>query len=164
MNGRILLMCVSFAAAACGGSDYSQPVDVTGQYTGQVTNGVNTCPGVWVTGQMSDVQITAAQTGDNISLQVKGGAALLLQAAFGSTAFNGKVSGNHIDALIIGSVMQSRSGCTWTTDGTLAADLNGNTLTGSVTYSPKTNNHADCMTEGVTGCSSTQNFTLNRMP
>ncbi|HEX9296702.1 MAG TPA: hypothetical protein VF881_12740 [Polyangiaceae bacterium] len=162
MNGRILLMCVTVATAACSGSDYTQPVDVSGAYAGQVTNGVNSCPGVWVTGAMADVQVTAAQSGEDVSLQVNGAAALALEGAFGSRSYNGKVSGSHIEALIIGTVMQMRSGCTWTTNGTVAADLNGNTLSGTVTYSPQTNNHADCTTEGVAGCSSAQSFTLTR--
>src|SRR6266542_3462251 len=144
MNGRILLACIAILTASCSGSDYTQPVDAAGNYTGQVTNGLSSCPGVWVTGAMADVQITVAQTGQNVSLRAEGGGALILQAEFGTTSFNGSINGSHVDALIIGSRMAMSGACVYTMNGQLSADLNGNTMTGSITYTPQTNNNADC--------------------
>jgi hypothetical protein len=113
---------------------------------------------------MSQAMATVAQTGANVSIQVGGAAGFLLVAGFGTNSFSGSVAGAHIDAAIIGSVMAMRGGCMYTSNGHLAADLSGNALTGTITYAPQTNNHADCTTMGVTGCSSRQDFALNRPP
>jgi hypothetical protein len=99
-----------------------------------------------------------------VSIQVQGAAGLLLTAGFGTNSFAGTVNGGHIDAAIIGSVQSTRGGCMYTMNGNLAADLAGNTLTGSIVYSPQTNGHADCTSMQVTGCRSQQTFALNRPP
>lgn len=156
----ILLAIITLAVCACG----SSTVVVSGDYSGPVTNGANSCPGAWVTGQASDANVTIAQTGSNLSIQVKGAAGLLLQIGFGTNAFTGSVSGNHIDALIIGSVQATAGGCQYTFDGNLSANVSGDTLTGTITYTPKTNNNADCNTMSITGCSRVQSFTMTRAP
>jgi hypothetical protein len=156
----ILLAIVVLSVCACGSSN----VDVSGAYSGPVTNGANSCPGAWTTGQTSDANVTIAQTGTNVSIQVTGAAGLLLQLGFGTNAFTGSVKGNQIDALIIGSVQATAGGCQYTYDGSLSANVSGNTLSGSITYTPNTNNQADCNTMSVTGCSRTQSFTMTRAP
>jgi hypothetical protein len=164
MNARI----ITFAALLIGGcgssSSGSPPEDITGTYSGPVTNGANSCPGLWNTGNSSDAMVTVAQNGPTVSLQVNGAAGLLLTAAFGTNAFAGTASGNHIDATITGSRSTTRGGCVYTTNGSLSADLNANTLTGSIIYTPLTNSHPDCATMMVTGCSSQQTFSVNRPP
>jgi hypothetical protein len=156
----ILLAIVVLCACACGSSS----VDVSGAYSGPVTNGANSCPGAWVTGQTSDANVNIAQTGTDVSIQVTGAAGLLLQLGFGTNAFAGSVRGNHIDALIIGSVQAMANGCQYSFNGSLSADVSGDTLSGSITYTPKTNDHADCGAMGITGCSRAQSFTMTRAP
>jgi hypothetical protein len=156
----ILLAIVVLCVSACGSSS----VDVSGAYSGPVTNGANSCPGAWVTGQTSDANVTIAQTGADISIQVTGAAGLLLQLGFGTNAFTGSVRGNHLDALIIGSVQAMAGGCLYSFNGSLSASVSGNTLSGSITYTPKANDHADCSAMSVTGCSRTQSFTMTRAP
>jgi hypothetical protein len=162
MNLRIFAL-VAVLVGGCG-SDRGggAALDVTGVYSGPVTNGANSCPGVWNTGQMSNAMATVAQMGASVSIQVQGAAGLLLLAGFGTNSFSGSVIGSHIEATIIGSVTATRGGCMYTSNGNLAADLSADTLTGTITYTPQTNNHADCATMGVTGCSSQQTFTLSR--
>jgi hypothetical protein len=149
--------------AACSGDD-NFTVDVSGAYTGQVTNEGNSCPGVWVTGQTNDAQATVAQTAGDVSIQVKGGVGVLLQLGFGTNSFSGSLSGTHIDAHIIGSTQATAGTCQYTFNGGLTADLSGDTLNGTITYTPKTNNDADCSTMNIAGCSRVQNFSLNRPP
>jgi hypothetical protein len=48
------------------------------------------------------------------------------------------VSGSPIDATIIGSVMATRRGYMYTSNSTLGRDLNGNTFTGAILYTPQT--------------------------
>ena len=155
-----LVTALALSVGACG----SVNVIVSGTYTGTVTNGVNSCPGTWTTGQASNADVTVAQTGSSVSLQVQGAAGLLLQLGFGTNAFSGSVSGGHIDATIIGSVSSTAGGCQYTFDGNLSGDLVGNTLSGTITYTPKTNGNADCTAMGITGCSRVQSFTMNRPP
>ena len=155
-----LVAGLALSLCACG----SVNVVVSGTYTGTVTNGVNSCPGTWTTGQTSNADVTVAQTGSSVSIQVQGAAGLLLQLGFGTNAFAGTVSGGHIDAMIIGSVSSTAGACQYTFDGTLIGNLAGNTLSGTITYTPKTNGNADCTTMNITGCSRVQSFTMNRPP
>src|SRR5262245_46145847 len=112
MNARIFTV-LALLVAACGSDEGgSSATDVTGTYTGPVTNGANSCPGLWNTGERNDAVATVAQTGGNVSIQVQGAAGLLLTLGFGQNSFSGVVSGNHIDALIIGSVQAMQGACT----------------------------------------------------
>jgi hypothetical protein len=162
MNARIGIIAVLLACGCSSGNSGGPPVDVNGEYTGPVTNGANSCPGVWDVGKMSDAMATVAQTGGDVSIRVQGAAGLLLALGFGTNTFAGTVSGSHIDAVIIGSNQATRGGCVYTSNGHLTADLSGNMLTGSIVYTPQTNGHADCDTMQVTGCTSQQTFVLNR--
>jgi hypothetical protein len=155
-----LVAALALWVCACGSSN----VDVSGTYSGTVTNGVNSCPGTWTTGQTSNADVTVAQTGSSVSIQVQGAAGALLQLGFGTNAFTGSVSGDHISAMIIGSVQATAGGCQYTFDGNLSGNLSGDTLSGTITYTPKTNGNADCTTMSITGCSRGQSFTMNRPP
>jgi hypothetical protein len=160
MNARWFPFVVALGWA-CSSND-GAPVDVTGVYNGPVTNGPNSCPGIWNTGAMNDAMATVAQSGSSASIQVQGAAGLLLVAGFGTNSFSGSVNGSHINATIIGSVSTTRGGCIYTSNGALAGDLNGNTLSGSIVYTPQTNGHADCASMQVAGCNSQQSFSLTR--
>lgn len=161
MKARLVSVLV-LLASACGSDKFVGATDVSGAYSGPVTNGANSCPGAWVTGQSSDANVNVVQTNADVSVQVQGAAGLLLQLGFGTNAFTGSVTGNHIDALIIGSAQAMAGGCTYTFNGNLTADLAGDTLTGSIAYTPKTNGNADCNAMSVTGCSRSQSFTMTR--
>jgi hypothetical protein len=152
------------AASGCGSDKFVGATDVAGVYSGPVTNGGNSCPGAWVTGQSNDANVNVVQTSADVSVQVQGAAGVLLQLGFGTNAFTGTVSGNRIDALIIGSAQATAGGCQYSFNGNLTADLSGEILTGTIAYTPKTNNSADCSTMSVTGCSRSQTFTMNRAP
>jgi hypothetical protein len=155
---------LAMLAAACSSDNGSAPVDVSGVYSGTVTNGTSTCPGLWNTGMSSDATATIAQSGSNVTIPVQGAAGLLLTAGFGTNSFAGTVSGSHIEASVVGIVQTTLGGCVYTTNGTLAADLNANTLTGAIVYTPETKGNVDCATMQVTGCNRQQTFTLNRPP
>ena len=164
MRSSVIAFVALSVCACSSNSANSTPVDVTGVYSGPVTNGPNSCPGVWNTGASNNAMVTVAQMGASVSIPVQGAAGLSLLAGFGTNSFAGTVTGAHIDASIIGSVSNTRGGCVYTTNGMLAADLNGDTLSGSITYTPQTNGHADCTTMQVAGCSSQQTFSLTRAP
>jgi hypothetical protein len=163
MNVRVLTI-VALWSVACSSSSSDAPIDVSGSYSGPVTNGPNTCPGIWNTGAMNNAMATVVQTGANVSIRVDGAAGFLLTAGFGTNSFSGTVSGGHIDALIIGQPSTTRGGCMYTSNGNLSADLAGNTLNGTILYTPQTNGNPDCTSMQVTGCSSQQSFALTRPP
>jgi hypothetical protein len=148
--------------AACGTSSSGPPASVGGVYMGPVTNGPNSCPGIWNTGMMNIAMVTIGQMGASVTIQVNGAAGVLLTAGFGTNSFAGTVNGTHIDAHIIGTVQTTRGGCMYTSNGQLAGDLAGDILTGDIVYTPQTNGHPDCTSMFVTGCSSKQTFGLNR--
>src|SRR5690349_7643668 len=101
MKARTVSFVAILVGACSSDSGGAAAVDVTGVYSGPVTNGANTCPGLWNTGMMSNAMATVAQTGANVSIRVDGAAGFLLSAGFGTNSFAGTVSGSHVDASII---------------------------------------------------------------
>jgi hypothetical protein len=164
MHQRIAILFVALLSFGCGDSNSGPPLDFTGQYTGPSTNGASTCPGAWNTGQMADGQINVVQSGDDVQFQAQGGTGLVFLVAFGSASFSGKALGNHVDAVIVGSVPAMQGACSYTWKGTMAADLSGDVLTGTLTQTPAVNatSTAECDTEKVTGCTRITNFSYTR--
>jgi hypothetical protein len=153
------LLCVG--VLGCGSS--ATPANVAGQYTGPVVNGANSCPGNFVTDQMATVTVNVVQNDDNVSIRLQDLAALVLGAATGSTQFDGKVTGTHVDAMVIGSVTMTQSDCKYTMNANLSADFDGHILNGTVTYTGVPQNSSpDCSV--VNGCSRQQTFALTLQP
>jgi hypothetical protein len=153
-------------AVGCSSSHSSSaaPIDATGEYTGAVTNGASTCPGTWTNGQMAAVNVTVSQTDDgHISLRLTGLAAVWIDLTVGNDSFNGGIDGPHIDAILVGSKVQTEmaSGCSYTMAGNLSADLSGDTMTGTVIYTPQIDDATGCA--ALATCSQQQTFTLTRM-
>jgi len=107
--------------------------------------------------------VTVGQTGTNVTIQIDGSTSPSLQAVFGTNSFTGIVSGKHIDAIVTGTVQTTRGGCMYTSNGELAANLCGDTLSGDIVYTPQTNGQADCTTMQVAGFSSRQTFAFSRI-
>jgi hypothetical protein len=158
-------MALAFAvtlAVGCGSSGSGAPADFSGQYSGTSTNGMSSCPGQWNMGQMADGQFNLVQTGADVRFDAQGATGLVLFAIYGTATFSGQVSGNHIDAAIVGSVNNTLGECVFTWRGALTADLAGDKLEGILTSTPNTNGHADCDTVKVTGCSRATTFSYTR--
>ena len=154
----------AIVGAACTSNGVVPFASLGGDFTGSVMNGPNTCPGTWEKGMMSSTTVTIGQVEANVTVHFSGPPGSMLQAVLGTNSFSGIVSGNHVSARIIGTVQATSGDCVYTTNGDLAADLGGNTLSGNIVYTPQTNNHADCTSMQVTGCTSQQTFALNRPP
>jgi hypothetical protein len=152
---RRLMPALALTVAACGGSsDPAPPADVSGTYSGMYTNGTSSCPGLWNMGASNPITLKATQSGANVVLQVQVSnlATLILAGAAGNLSFNGTVSGNHIDALLIGSAQNTYMDCTYQIDWTLSADVVNNVMTGEVIQRPK-NMSPTCTALKVDGCS-----------
>src|SRR3954454_25043889 len=60
---RGLFVAVTLSVAACGGSSSGTPtVNASGEYSGSVTNGANSCPGPWNMGETNVLNMTVTQT------------------------------------------------------------------------------------------------------
>ena len=163
MYGRSALVVMGGLFLGCGDSNSGPPVDFTGLYSGTSTNGASNCPGQWNTGASAEGEANLVQSGSDVQFQMQGGSALAFLIAFGSASFSGKANGSHVDAAIVGSVPVMTGACSYTWKGTLAGDLEVDTLNGTLTYTPNiTMAHADCDTMKVTGCSRGASFRYTR--
>jgi hypothetical protein len=163
MHVRIALAFWVGISLGCGSSDSGPPVDFTGRYEGTSTNGASNCPGAWTMGAMGEGQFNIVQSGSDVQFQAQGATSLVLYAVFGSASFTGKAAGNHMEAAIVGSVMNTQGACSYTWKGTLAGDLLDGKLDGTLSYTPNTNGHADCDTLQVTGCTRVTSFIYYRV-
>jgi hypothetical protein len=140
------------------------PADVAGTYTLSLTVQQNQC-GILAnaTGDSSSgVQLVVTQTGSQVSAQVQGVAGIALALVMGSDTFQGTVSGNTLDLTISGTLAGSNGTCAYTRNARLVADVSGDVITGSVTYSFATNKTADCGIRDT--CQDIQKFNGTRPP
>jgi hypothetical protein len=165
MNACVVVIASMFVAGctANGGGLFAI---VGGVYRGSVTNGGSTCPGIVLDkGTVNNgVVFTVEQMGANVAIRVDRLTSPSLQALFGTSSFSGTVSENHIHATLTGTVQTTRGGCVYALNGELGANLGGDTLTGDIVYTPRTNGHADCTSMQVTGCIGKQTFGVTRTP
>jgi hypothetical protein len=149
--------------AACGGSNFSPSgpsVDASGMYTGGITDQMDSCPMGAKPGTATNVQISITQTSAGaITLQVEGAWGLALALILGNRTINGSISGTHIDAVLLATNSITQSGCTLKWEGDLSADVNGNTITGNVVYTPQ-NMTGDCA--AFMGCKRVQTLTISK--
>jgi len=165
MYERFALAFVALFFLGCGSSSSDDPpLDFNGQYSGPSINGMSNCPGSWTTGAEANGAVNLVQSGSDIQFQAQGDTRLVFLIVFGSDSFTGKADGSHVDAVIVGSVTNMQGACSYTWKGTIAANLKGDTLSGRLTYTPTTNNHVDCDTLKVTGCTRVTDFTYARPP
>lgn len=149
-----------FALAACGGD----PADVAGTYTINVTNGANGCglPNYTEGESSSGVGVIITQDSDRASADVQGLAALGLDLLLGAHTFTGEVEGDSLDLQILGTRATTEGNCTFTYNADLGAEIDGDLLTGSITYRPATNGNPDCASRQ--GCTTVQAFNGARPP
>jgi hypothetical protein len=153
------LVCVA-AWSGCGGSD---PADVTGTYGVGITNRANGCQFQnWEENAMTPgISVVVAQDDSTATADVQGGAGFVLDVAIGGHVFEGEVDGNHLDLAIMGTRANTQGNCTFTYDATLSANLVGDALMGTISYTAAHNNHSDC---AAIECVSTQEFSGSRPP
>jgi len=146
--------------AGCG----SDPADVTGHYTVNVTDEANGCNlSNFTQGQSStNIPVDVTQDGGDVTLTLTGAVGDYVNLVLGSNVFSGTVDGSHVAATLFGTRSQTMNGCAFTYNAELDGDLAGDTMTGSISYTPKTNGSPDCAS--IEGCTSTQNFNGTRPP
>lgn len=160
VNGAVLLGAV--ACALLGGC--SSPADVAGDYTLSLTNRANPCMfDNWTEGDSTTgVAMTITQNEEAVTASVGGVAGAALDLILASHEFTGTIDDEHMDLRITGERAASMGGCAYTLNADVAADIDGDTLTGTITYRPQTNNSPDC--DYLNTCSNVQAFNGTRPP
>ena len=153
-----------FAVLTLGcGNDDDEPADFRGAYTVAVTNRDNPCgfPAWTVGSTLSGVPFNVTQSGSTVSGDVGGFALPVYDGLLGSHTFTGTGSGNALSMGITGTATQAEgTTCTFTVNASLAATLDGDTLSGNVTYS-KVTKSGTCTNPT---CRSVQAFNGTRPP
>ena len=162
MQLRYALVFTMGLSLSCGSSDGGSSVDFTGTFSGTSTNGASTCPGSWNMGQMGEGAVNLVQSGDDVQLQAQGGTAAIFAVVFGTAGFSGKASGSHLDAVVVGSIPNMTGDCSYTWKGAISANLTGDVLKGTLTYSPNITGGTECETQKVTGCTRLTDFSFTR--
>jgi FlaG/FlaF family flagellin (archaellin) len=159
-----LLSVTVLLAGACGGG--SDPVDFSGEYSISLTNRENGCGFMnWVEDDTAvgvPVTVTQAEGETQVTATVNGGAGLYLDLILGSRVFTGEADGPRIDLTLYGTNSATMGQCTYTVNANLFGRLEGDVLTGDITYTTATNGSPECGT--LEGCESRQDFNGTRPP
>jgi len=136
---------IALIAALAGCSD-DLPVDVAGTYAMNITNGDNGCElQNWTEGESSTgIPVVVVQNGADATARIDGVVGAYVELVLGSREFDGRVSGNAFDAELFGTRQGTQGGCAFTMNAELDSSLARDTLTGTISYIPKTNDHPDC--------------------
>src|SRR6478752_1922163 len=150
-------------AAGCGSSEEFTS-DASGAYTVAITNGASTCSDFmkWTEGeQTSGIPLTITQTGNDLDGTLGGLWGTFFTAVFGSNDFKGSIHGNDVTLTNYGSRSMMSGNCSYTYNANVAATQTGDSISGTITYAPKTNGNPDC---SAVECSATQKFSGSRPP
>jgi hypothetical protein len=140
---------------------------VEGNYTVSLTNRDNGCQFEdWTQGDStSGIRLQLTEEEGDVTGEVTGqGSALVLTLVLGAggNVLEGTASGGRIELTRLGTTSFLDGDCTYTLNATLAADINGNIIQGSIRYTAATNDNPDCT--GLEGCISRQDFNGTRPP
>lgn len=157
-----LVFCASLVAA-CGG-DGESSVEVPGDFTIAITSGANGCNFAnWDEGATSTgIRMTLAEDEEAVTATVDGLPALFLDLLQGSHVFSGDIDGGDLLLDIAGTREHDLDGCRHLVNSTLEAQLSGDVLIGTVSYTLSETAEPDC--PRVVDCASVQNFNGTRPP
>lgn len=137
--------------------------DITGNYTVAVTNRASSCDFKdWVEGkEASGIALVITQEGEKATATVDGVAALFFNVWLGSAAFDGQVQRSSFHLVNYGMNGQTQGNCTFTYNAAVDGELDGDAISGTITYAPATNDSPDCQT---VKCEAVQSFSGSRPP
>lgn len=140
------LITTLVATSGCGGDTRDAtgptetPANVAGDYTVDLVNHENTCPDAassWKEyGTTEGVLFSIEQKGVKLTAETMGQAALAFIVRTGSNAFAGEIHDAHFVLTDHGTKEDMYEDCTYTLDVVVEGDLDGDTITGTVTYEP----------------------------
>jgi len=115
------------------------PSDVSGNYTVTLTNVSNTCVTEtdWVDNAVTDgVRYDIRQDGTSITAEAQGNAAVYFVLLTGANEFSGAVNGNSFKLTDVGPNVKTDQSCSYTVNAVVSGVIDGDTITGKVTYHP----------------------------
>lgn len=147
---------------ACGSED-EFTADVAGNYTIALTNDASSCPFEnWEEGkETSGIGFAITQDGQKAHGKLDGLAAAFFQLWLGSPDFDGSIKGRSLSLTNFGMTPTQQGNCSFTYNATVKATQTGDTIEGTITYSPQTNGNPDC---AAVECSASQRFSGSRPP
>jgi hypothetical protein len=150
-----------FAIAGCSGDDLNQEVlvNVSGSWGGAVRNDSSSCPGQFNVGETNSIEVVITQDGPKVTMKLQGGIGFLLSIGLGSDTFAGTLTGDKVDASLLGSRELKEGTCTYTYTANLLGKVDGQRMTGTVTYKPNARS-GDC--SAISSCSRTQSFDVEK--
>lgn len=159
----LVLACLAICTtAACSSGDAlstSPLVDASGTWSGTVTNQSNSCPGDFKVGDTTSVVVSSTQDGSRVTLKLQGGVGTVVSIFLGSDTFAGQISGDQIDASLLGTTTSTSGSCQYTWTANLNAKVAGDAMNGTVTYKPNPKS-GDC--SAIQSCSRVQSFSASR--
>lgn len=162
--GTLLLGATLALTTGCGDEDSpkacEKPADVAGDYTVSLTNVHNTCPTMaesWTDGAMNEgVDFLIEQRCTTLSAETMGDPALYFLLLLGANDFKGELDDSHFVLTNHGTKEYTYESCDYTIDAVVEGDLDGDSISGTLTYTPVIKPSADCM--GYE-CAAEQTFT-----
>jgi hypothetical protein len=161
LRKSLVLLAVVWLTGCSSEGEFT--TDVSGNYTVAVTNRTSTCPFMeWVEGkESSGIGFAITQEDEELHATVDGAAAIFFNLALGSADFDGRVDRSSFELTNYGSRSQTQGNCTFTYNATVAGELHGDAISGSITYAPATNDSPDCAS---VQCQAYQDFSGTRPP
>ena len=167
------LAVTSFLAAgtvglgACSAQTFTPaPVNATGAFTIALTNDVNDCQlANWTQGNTSSgIPFDITQNGTSVVGKVGAGAGLVMAVWLGSAQFGGTVTGSDIVLTNLSNKPAKDGTCDYNTQAKITGTLNGDVITGNITYSyiPANGTGGSCGFRNT--CTSVQKFNGTRPP
>jgi len=163
---RLRILPLVLLAAACGSEDnaFHGVAAVAGTYSVALTNSSNSCalPNFELGTTSQGVPVEVTQDGATASARIDGIAGGFLRLWLGTAQYDGSVEESAVDLTARGSTPLRQGRCTYTVDSRLQATLTGDSLSGTLTYTPHTNGDPDCAQ--LLDCSAAQRFAGSRPP
>lgn len=161
MKPKVLAVAFVLAFAACSDNDLDQEplVAVAGTWGGSVRNDSNSCPGAFTVGETTTIEVAIAQSGPKVDVKIQGAVGFFVGLALGSNTFSGSLTGDKIDASLIGDRKQIEGSCTYTYTGNLVGRVEGQRMLGTVTYKPNPSS-GDC--SAIESCTRVQSFDVEK--
>lgn len=143
-------------ALGCGGDDASPnappnvetPANLAGDYSVDLTNEYNDCATMvmkWMDGAVSeDVPFSITQNGVHVSAETMGAPAIAFLLLTGTLPFEGEIHDSHFILVNTGTKLYDFDACSYTINATVEGDLDGDTITGTLVYSPVVGDDPAC--------------------
>jgi hypothetical protein len=161
---RFALLGALAASVGCGDDENDDfTADVSGDYTVALTNADNGCAfEQWERGDTTTgIGLSIEQQGRKLDASVDGVSSFVLGLVLGTAEFEGEARGLSFTMTAYGTIPRREGNCSFTINAEVEGELDGDSISGTITYAPATNDNPDC---AEVRCSSVQNFSGSRPP